>query len=177
LGIGISVDENKNIYLIGCFSDGSADFGTIELISQGDCDVYVAKLSDNDGNKPPEKPKTPSGETLGKTGNIYPYSTNAIDLYGDNVRYGWDWNGDNTVDEWTGFNSSDTTISTTHSWTADGAYNIKVIAEDVNGAMSDWSDPLSVSMPKNKPYVNTPFLRFLENHPHLFPLLRQLLRL
>ena len=31
--------------------------------------------------------------------------------------------------------------------------------------------------PKNKPYINTPFLQFLEKHPHLFPLLRQLLRL
>ncbi len=30
--------------------------------------------------------------------------------------------------------------------------------------------------PKNKA-MDTPFLRFLENHPHLFPLLRQLLRL
>ena len=28
--------------------------------------------------------------------------------------------------------------------------------------------------PKNKPYINSPFLQFLENHPHLFPLLRQL---
>jgi len=31
--------------------------------------------------------------------------------------------------------------------------------------------------PKNKPYINTPFLQFLENHPYIFPLLRQLLGL
>jgi hypothetical protein len=35
---------------------------------------------------------------------------------------------------------------------------------------------VSLSTPKNKA-INTPFLNFLENHPHLFPLLRQLLRL
>ena len=34
-----------------------------------------------------------------------------------------------------------------------------------------------ITRPKSKPYINTPFLQFLENHPHLFPLLRQLLGL
>jgi len=36
--------------------------------------------------------------------------------------------------------------------------------------------PVSLSTPKNKA-INTPFLNFLENHPHLFPLLRHLLEL
>jgi hypothetical protein len=66
-----------------------------------------------------------------------------------------------------------------------GSYSIKAKAKDdpngdgdlSDGTESVWSDPLSVSMPKNKPYINTPFLSFLENHPHLFPLLRQLLGL
>ena len=53
---------------------------------------------------------------------------------------------------------------------------IQVKAKDVYGAESEWSDPLPVSMPKNKA-INTPFLNFLENHPNLFPLLRQLLDL
>jgi parallel beta-helix repeat protein len=36
--------------------------------------------------------------------------------------------------------------------------------------------PVSISTPKNKA-INTPFLRFLESHPHMFPLLRHLLGL
>ena len=40
--------------------------------------------------------------------------------------------------------------------------------------------PVSLATPKNKPYINTPFLRFLENlmeqHPLLLPMLRCLLR-
>lgn len=37
---------------------------------------------------------------------------------------------------------------------------------------------VSLTTPKNKQYTNThPFLRFLENHPNIFPLLRQLLGL
>jgi len=51
---------------------------------------------------------------------------------------------------------------------------IKIINKD------DSSDyeliQISLVTPKNKP-INTPFLTFLENHPHLFPLLRQLLKL
>jgi len=35
---------------------------------------------------------------------------------------------------------------------------------------------VSLATPKNK-VVNTPFMQFLENHPHLFPLLRQILEL
>ena len=35
---------------------------------------------------------------------------------------------------------------------------------------------VSLSTPKTKE-INTPFLNFLENHPHLLPLLRQLLRI
>jgi len=40
--------------------------------------------------------------------------------------------------------------------------------------------PVSLATPKNKPYINTPFLKFLENlmeqHPLLLPMLRCLLR-
>jgi hypothetical protein len=63
-----------------------------------------------------------------------------------------------------------------HAWNASGKYEIRVKAKDILGAESDWSDPLSVFMSKNKA-INTSFLTFLENHPHLFPLLRQILGL
>jgi len=45
---------------------------------------------------------------------------------------------------------------------------------DEFGAESEWSDSLLVSMPKTKTIIRL-FLTFLENHPHLFPLLRQIL--
>jgi len=62
-------------------------------------------------------------------------------------------------------------------WFEKGNYEIKVKAIDIHGAESEWSDPLSVSMPKTRQYIDSPFLRFLENHPHMFPLLRHLLNL
>jgi len=49
-----------------------------------------------------------------------------------------------------------------------------------DGIESDWLDPPSVSMPKNKA-INIPFLQFLQNllqnHPNIFPALQRLLAL
>ncbi|UCF49216.1 MAG: SBBP repeat-containing protein, partial [Thermoplasmatales archaeon] len=46
-GVGVEIDTNGNIYMTGWFN-GTALFGDTTLISQGDWDVYVAKL-DSDG--------------------------------------------------------------------------------------------------------------------------------
>jgi hypothetical protein len=131
-------------------------------------------------NSPPNKPQTPSGKTNGKAGNSYPYTTSTDDPNGDKVKYGWDKNGDGTVDQWDdnsgSYYSSGATITTYLSWSSQGTYTLKVLAEDTQGAQSDWSDSLSISMPKNKA-INSPLLRFLEQHPRMFPLLRQLLEL
>ena len=56
-----------------------------------------------------------------------------------------------------------------------GDYEIHVKAKDEYDLESLWSGSLPISMPKNK--IINPFERFLENHPRMFPLLRQLLRL
>jgi len=126
------------------------------------------------GNNAPNKPDTPSGQTNGKTGTSYTYSTSTEDLDGDQVWYKWDW-GDE-VSNWDGPYTSGDPVTTSNTWSNQGTYAVKVKAKDTSDAESVWSDPLSVSMPKNKA-INNPFLTFLENHPHMFPLLRQLLEL
>ncbi len=164
-------------------SDGSH---TIYAQSKDDKGAYstvdsVAVTVNNGGtNNPPNKPNKPNGPASGKTGTLYSYTTITTDTDGDKIKYGWDWTGNGMVDQWDdnggSYYASGTPISTSHSWPSQGTYNIKVIAEDINGAQSIWSDPLSVSMPKNKPYINTPFLNFLQQYPHLFPLLQQILQ-
>jgi len=47
-------------------------------------------------------------------------------------------------------------------------------ARDIYESESEWG-ALEVKMPISKPYFNTLIYQFLENHPHLFPMLRQLL--
>ncbi len=37
-----------------------------------------------------------------------------------------------------------------HTWDEKGEYEIRVKAKDEHGAESEWSDPLPVSMPRNK---------------------------
>ncbi|UCD14089.1 MAG: hypothetical protein JSW60_01350 [Thermoplasmatales archaeon] len=126
----------------------------------------------------PNKPATPSGETRGKIGTPYPYSTMTNDPDSDKVKYGWDWDGDNTVDEWDdnggNFYASGTTITTYHSWDTKGTYDVKVKAQDLYGGESVWSDPLEVTMPKNNLFINTWFPWFWQWFPRIFPIIRNL---
>ena len=94
----------------------------------------------------------------------------------DNVYYWWDW-GDGTNSGWLGSYPSGQQVSASHTWTTEGTYPIKVKAKDTDEKESDWSEPLSVTMPKNKALINTLILRFLERFPHTFPILRNLLGL
>jgi hypothetical protein len=132
-------------------------------------------------NSPPNKPDTPSGETQGQTGTSYPYSTSATDPDGNKLEYGWDWDGDNVVDQWDdnggSYYPSGTTISTSHAWSTDNTYYVKVKAKDIYGEESVWSDPLEVTMPKNKAFnFNFNLLSWLfECFPDALPVLRHLL--
>ena len=123
---------------------------------------------------PPNRPDKPSGNTSGKAGEEYIYSTSTTDPDGDQVWYKWDW-GDETSG-WDGPYDSDDTTTASHIWDEKGDYIIKVKAKDVHDKESPWSDPLPITMPKNKA-INSPLLRFLEQHPRMFPVLRQLLGL
>ena len=62
-----------------------------------------------------------------------------------------------------------------HLWLRTDTYNIAPITLDKPLTIHAYQGEGAVTLPKYKP-INTPFLNFLENHPHLFPLLRQLLR-
>jgi hypothetical protein len=129
-------------------------------------------------NFPPNKPNKPSGPPSGKPNTVYTYSTSTTDPNGDQVYYQWDW-GDGTQSNWLGPYNSGATVSTTHTW-GKGSYSIKVKAKDSNGAESNWSDPLTITMPKNSALI--PYFaliqmlkQFFERFPHVFPILRHLL--
>ena len=127
--------------------------------------------------QPPNKPSVPTGTINGKAGVIYSYSSSTTDPGGDKIQYLFDW-GDGQTSAWTDPVDSGQPGSASHAWSSQGSYPVKVKARDIpNFEESEWSEPLSVSMPKNKPYLNTPFLQFLQQHPNLFPLLRLLLKL
>ena len=126
-------------------------------------------------NHPPGKPLI-NGPPTGDIGETYSYTLLSIDPDEDDVYYEVDW-GDGTVENWIGPYPSNEVQIVSHSWSNKGNYTIKARAKDIYGEIGEW-ESLEVSMPKNKPFnINPLFLRFLEQHPNLFPILRQLLGL
>ena len=124
---------------------------------------------------PPLKPAAPEGINSGRIDEEYTYTASTIDPDEDELFYQFDW-GNGEFSEWIGPYNSDDIAEATYTWTEKGDYEIRVKAKDEFGFESQWSDQLPISMPKNRALI-LPFLNFLEQHPHLFPLLRQLLRL
>ncbi len=128
-------------------------------------------------NISPDKPSL-DGPSLGNPRKEYFYLVSSIDLNWDNIFYYIDW-GDGSIEEWIGPYNSGEEIQISHTWKKQGEYIIKVKAKDFHGAESIWSDPLSVSMPRNRA-VNSLFLQFLEGllekFPNAFPILRLLLQ-
>jgi len=115
-------------------------------------------------NHPPEQPQRPSGETAGNAGTFYTYSTVTTDIDEDNVSYLWDW-GDGNFSDWLGPCASGATVTAQKSWGTKGTYSVKVKAKDVYGNESAWSEPLSVTMPKNQ----ISLVSFVEILEQLFP--------
>jgi len=90
-------------------------------------------------NYAPNAPSKPTGPATGDVDTSYSFTTSSTDPNGDDIRYGWDWDGDNIIDEWTGFYESGESVTLSHRYTSAGTYTIKVIAEDEKGAQSGFS--------------------------------------
>jgi len=122
-------------------------------------------------NSPPGKPEKPSGPDSGKTGVTYLFSTRAVDLNDDNVYYMWDW-GDGNVSDWLGSYDSGETASASHQWNEKRTtYSIRVKAKDIYGEEGDWSDPLSITTPKNQ-RMSSLFFDIVEQlFPRLFSII------
>ena len=103
----------------------------------------------------------------------YTYCINGTDPDGDFIYVFWDW-GDGTNTGWLGPYPSGEEICASHTWTKKGTYTITVTLKDEHGATVTAS--LEVTMPRNKAYINIPFLNFLQSHPNLFPILQMLLQ-
>lgn len=128
--------------------------------SRTDTDTTVVIIGSQGTNQPPATPSKPVGIVSGSVGVSYTYSTSSIDPNGDLVRYGWDWTGDGTVDEWSGYYASGSTVSLSHVWASAGTFNIKVKAEDEQSAQSGYSITLTVVISQNsvpsKPTISGP---------------------
>ncbi len=131
----------------------------------------IVRINDETNNFP----STPiiEGPSSGKQNVEYLYSFSAYDPDGDELYFFADW-GDGTY-EMTDSVSSGDEVTVSHTWDAEGIYEIKAKSIDQYGAESDWAT-LEVSMPKNK-VKNLGFFNFTKNYPFLFPFLRLFLNL
>jgi outer membrane protein assembly factor BamB len=128
-------------------------------------------------NSPPNKPII-NGPISGKIGNKYNYTLVSVDNDDDNISYYVDW-GDKINSGWTRFLPSGQEYNISHIWKKEGSYEIKVKAKDEYGNEGEWSDPLIVSMPKNKSYdeFNNLILNLLKRSSILEFLLYKILSL
>jgi len=122
----------------------------------------------------PEKPNAPHGSTSVRINTEYAYNVSTVDPEEDQIYYLFDW-GDGEPSGWLGPYASGERAETVHKWVKKGSYQIRVKAKDEHGAMSDWSDPLPISVPKNKHLINSLFFNFFERFPQLFPIIRTLI--
>ncbi|MBN2066591.1 MAG: PKD domain-containing protein [Candidatus Thermoplasmatota archaeon] len=141
----IDADEGDIVYVN--VSYGGCEGNNSVTVGKGPSKICNVTIT---GNLPPIVPEQPSGETAAYKNTVLAFSTQTTDPDNpaDQVKYGWDWSGDDAVDEWTEWYDSGETCNMTHAWQQAGTYPVKVKAKDVHGAERGlaWSDALTVTI-------------------------------
>jgi len=173
----IEEGENINNVDVGADSDGGS-------IDGGDTATVI-------GTEEPEPDLSCDGDL--SFANVVPGSTVTDTIYVLNIgspgsKLKWKVCGNPTWGTWTFSPSSGTDLTPamglkpiTVTVVAPNEKN-KVFTGEINLCNEEDSADtctlgVSLATPKNKPYINTPFLNFLEKQPHLFLMLRQILGL
>lgn len=172
---GMMWTEGIRKYLDTASSMDCGDYKTLEAWEPfGDPTLAIAKES-----LPPLKPQKPAGPANGKAGEEYTYTTSTTDPEGNQVYYQFDWDSSGAHDYsiWYGPFDSGVGIEASHKWNLQGNFEIRVQAKDTNGKISEWSDPLPISMPRTKNYVNNQLLKLLQQYPILDKLLQRFFNL
>lgn len=105
-------------------------------------------------NRPPQGPPVPTGPASGQNDSSYAVTVTAFDPDGDSVAVRVAW-GDGDTSAWSGFVPSGTPVGIEHCWPY-GTHLVSAQARDHKDAVSDWSDPLEVSIASHTPYPNVP---------------------
>lgn len=134
-------------------------------ITDGEYLDFSAEIISSNYHQPgtPGKPQKPVGKERIRIRKSYEYESYAVDPDGDRLQYGWDWNGDYIVDEWTGFYPSGEKVRVSHKWDKKGDYEIRVRARDEKGLESEWSDSLAITVPLKNYRLFTPLISLLQD--------------
>ena len=96
-------------------------------------------------NNPPEPPDKPLGPIYIELGTEYIFETYSFDIDEDLLRIKFDW-GDGIFSEWSDYVISNTPVSSSYVWNEASTYEIRAIAQDINGQNSSWSEILNVAV-------------------------------
>jgi len=170
-GDGDTSDEQNPTHIY----DDAGNFTVILTVTDDDGvtvrdSTWALILGDNN---PPSTPII-DGSTSGKPGVEYEYTFVSTDDDNDELYYLIDW-GDG-IEDVTSVFPSGVEAYANHTWTNKGTYTIKAKAKDPYMAESEWGQ-LIVTMPRNRVLSNSLFLRFLQQFPNAFPIIRYLLGL
>jgi len=147
--------------------DGTVYIGSSVDMSRG----YLHAFGNIESNSPPNTPSI-SGPSQVKVGEKHWYIFTAVDPDNNPIQLFVDW-GDSSSD-WVGEYASEEQIWVEHEWSTRGTYQVKAKVKDVMGEESGWGY-LEVTVPRVKISSISPFLRLLEQHPNMFPILRYIL--
>ena len=112
--------------------------------------IWWFETEDN-GQHPPNIPEI-DGPSIGTTGVEYCLIVNSTDPDGDDVLYLVDW-GDGTTSGWIGPYTQGESVEAYHTYYSPGFFKIRAKAKDINGLESEWSEPFSVNIPRNRAFL------------------------
>ncbi|OHB76758.1 MAG: hypothetical protein A2Z34_02795, partial [Planctomycetes bacterium RBG_16_59_8] len=113
--------------------------------TQGESDPSNEVVVTTPANTPPTTPAVPSGATVPQVGTTQTYTASAMDSNGHYLYYTFEW-GDGTALMTQSPTSSGQTASLAKTWSTPGTYIVRVKATDTEGASSDWSAGLAVTV-------------------------------
>jgi hypothetical protein len=160
------IDEDYETVKVGRNSNTEEDYFDGEID-----DIQFFKNLPDPGDAP--FAPTITGPQKGNVGETYSFTFNAVDPDGDDVKFYIDWGNGKESTVYVG-SGVDKTVD--HSWTTAKTYTIKAYAEDdenLKGPVGTFQ----VVIPRNKVVQTNPFLKFLQNHPNMFPILKYVLGL
>ena len=127
----------------------------------GDSSVKIWR---SNPSNPPEKPSTPNGPDRGTLNKQYIFSSSTTEPDGEEIFYLFDW-GDGNYSDWLGSYTSGETVTASYTWEIIGDFEIRVMAKDINGVQSLWSDPLNITIVANNP----PNIPDIDGPTHFIP--------
>ena len=112
----------------------------------------------------------PQGPSEAQPGDTLVFTTTGTDPDGDSISVRFSWDDGDTAD-WTEYQSSGHTFEMTHVWLDSGEYSITVQVRDswqpegIHNSISNWSNPLVVTISNLPEPNNPPEIRELEGPP------------